>query len=173
MFYRTLAFILFLFLPVTLFAVDIDGEVHLGSKRGLAKPATVQLLRDQRMVYEQFTDLDGRFQFRGVEPTRYVVRAIYDDMPETDVVVDAAAGNPSYRVPITITPRTEKVDKSTATVSVDQLLIPRAATREFEKAEAEKKAGQCLKAIPHYEKAIELAPKYGEAFNDLGNCLKQ
>ena len=41
------------------------------------------------------------------------------------------------------------------------------------KAEAEKKAGQCLKAIPHYEKAIALAPKYGEAFNDLGNCLKQ
>ena len=172
MFYRTLVSILFLFIPATLLAVDIDGEVRLGNQRGLAKPATVQLVRDRQIVSEQFTGLDGRFQFRSVEPTRYVVRAIYEDMPEAEVSVDALGSDAHYRVPtIVIKPPKEKVDKG-STASIDQLLIPKAATREHEKGLKDQKLGVCDRAIPHFQKAVELAPKYGAAFNDLGNCLK-
>ena len=173
MLYRALASVLFLFLPATLLAIDIDGEVRVGSQRGLAKPATVQLLREHRVVYEQFTDLNGRFEFHSVEPTPYVVRAVYEDMPETEVPVDVVGGNTRYQVPITIKPPKEKIDKaSTVPISVEQLTIPAAATREYDKGQKDRKAGLCQRAVPHFRKAVELAPKYGEALNALGNCLK-
>jgi len=35
----------------------------------------------------------------------------------------------------------------------------------------DRKAGNCDKAMPHLQKAIALAPKYGEAHNELGICL--
>jgi predicted Zn-dependent protease len=170
MFCRTLVSIFFLFIPATLFAVDIDGEVRLGGRHGLDKPATVQLIRAQQVLHEQFTDLDGRFEFRSLEPSRYVVRAIYQDMPEAEVTVDAI-GDPHYRVPIVINAPKEKVEKASV-LSVDQLVIPKAAAREYEKGVKEQKLGLCDKAIPHFRKAVELAPKYGAAFNDMGNCLK-
>src|SRR5215475_9588535 len=120
---RTLVLILLLFIPATLLAVDIDGDVRLTGQHGLAKPARVQLLLDGQVVSEMFTDLNGRFEFHNVQPTRYTIRAIYDGVPETDVAVDAHGANASYRVPITIKVPKEKVEKA-ATVSVDQLLIP-------------------------------------------------
>src|SRR5262245_28127049 len=124
MFHRVLGFIgISLLVPASLLAIDIDGEVRIGLQRGLAKPATVQLLRERQVVYERFTDLDGRFEFRSVEPTRYVVRAVYENLPEAEVVVDVLGGNTRYRVPITIHPAKEvRADKSEV-VSVDHLLI--------------------------------------------------
>src|SRR5262249_610442 len=158
---------LLLFIPATLFAVDIDGEVRLSGQRGLAKPATVQLVRQGQVAYERFTGLDGRFEFRNVEAARYVIRAVYGDMPETQVTLDAIGGNPRFSVPpIIIKVPKEKIDKA-STVSVDQLLIPRGAMQEYEKGTKDSKAGLCDRAIPHFQKAVELAPKYGEAFNDL------
>jgi tetratricopeptide (TPR) repeat protein len=172
MFYRTLVSILFLFIPTTLLAVDIDGEVRLSGQHGLAKPATVQLVRAGQVAYERFTGLDGRFEFHNVEPTRYVIRAVYDGMPEIEVPLDALRGGVRFTVPpIVIKVPKEKVDKA-STISVDQLLIPREAMKEYEKGTKDSKAGLCDRAIPHFQKAVELAPKYGEAFNDLGNCLK-
>jgi tetratricopeptide (TPR) repeat protein len=48
---------------------------------------------------------------------------------------------------------------------------PRAAKREYEAALKDRKAGNCEKAIPRLQKAIALAPKFGEAHNELGICL--
>src|SRR5205814_5443795 len=105
---RALGFIVcFLMLPAALLAIDIDGEVRIGLQRGLAQPATVQLLRERQVVYERYTDLDGRFEFRGVEATRYVVRAHYEGMPEAEVALDILGGNTHYQVPITIRPAKE------------------------------------------------------------------
>jgi tetratricopeptide (TPR) repeat protein len=49
--------------------------------------------------------------------------------------------------------------------------IPRAAKRELEAGLKDRKSGNCDKAIPHLQKAIALAPKYGETHNELGICL--
>jgi len=171
MIHRALGLIVLLFLPASLLAIDIDGEVRIGSARGLAKPATVQLLHERQIVYEQFTGLDGRFEFHGVAPNHYVIRAIYESMPEADVAVDLMAGSISYRVPITINPPKTKSEKASV-VSVDQLLIPAAARHEYEEGLKDRKVGLCDKAVPHLQKAVQIAPKYGEAYNEIGNCLK-
>jgi Flp pilus assembly protein TadD len=92
-------------------------------------------------------------------------------MPETEVLVDAIGGSLFRVPPITIKVPKEKVG-ATSTISVDQLLIPHEATKEYEKGSKDAKAGLCDRAVPHFRKAVELAPKYGAAFNDLGNCLK-
>ena len=172
MFNRALLSILLLFIPAGLLAVDIDGEVRLAGQSGLPKPAMVQLLHDRQVISEQFTGLDGRFEFHSIQPNTYIVRASYEDMPGSEVRVDAVGANTFYRVPIiTIRPPKEKIDKA-ATISVEQLLIPQAATKEYEKGVKEFTDNHCDRALPHFRKAVELAPKYGDAFNDLGNCLK-
>jgi tetratricopeptide (TPR) repeat protein len=33
--------------------------------------------------------------------------------------------------------------------------------------------GNCTEALAHFRKAIATYPKYGEAFTEMGNCLKQ
>ncbi len=170
---RAAGFTLFVLLFAgPLLAVDINGEVRVGLRRGLAKPATVLLLREMQVVNEQFTDLDGRFEFHSLERTSYVVRARYEDLPEIDVRVEMARGTTRYNVPITIVPPKSAVGKTTV-VSVDQLRTPRAAKHEYEEGLKDRKAGNCGRAIPHLRKAVNLEPKYGEAFNELGNCLKQ
>ena len=155
------AILLCVLLPASLLAVDIDGEVRLGPRKGLPKPATVQLVLERIVLQEQFTDLDGRFEFRGVGLNRYTVRARYEDLPEVEVAVDVVSGTARYKVPITIQPPKD----------VDQLTIPKSAKREYEAGLKDRKAGNCDKAMPHLQKAIALAPKYGEAHNELGICL--
>ena len=49
--------------------------------------------------------------------------------------------------------------------------IPRAAKREYEAASKDRKSGNCDKAIPRLQKAIALAPNYGEAHNEVGMCF--
>ena len=159
-------------LPVSLLAIDIDGEVRIGSRHGLDKPATVQLLRERHVVYEQYTDLNGRFEFRSVEPTRYVVRAIYDSLPEAEVVLDLLGSNTRYRVPITLKPVKEPPAGKTQVVSVEQLTLPRQAKKEYEAGLKMRKAGDCAGAVQHLQKAVALAPRYGEAFNELGICRR-
>jgi tetratricopeptide (TPR) repeat protein len=151
---------------------DIDGEVRIGPRRGLPKPATVQLLRERQIVYEQFTDLDGRFEFPAVEPGRYVVRAVYEDLPEAEVTVELINGNSRHRVPITIRPPARAPVGKTQTIAVKQLTIPKAARKAYEDGLKSRKAGNCGKALPQLKKATELAPHYGDAQNELGNCLK-
>ena len=172
MFQRAIVFLFSAVLfPVSIYAVDINGQVRIGARSGLPNPATVQLVRERQVVLEQFTGLDGRFEFPSVEPGRYVIRAKYEDMPETEVVVEALRGN--YRVPITIQPPKDSPVGSTETVSINQLQIPRAAKREYAQGLKRRKAGDCAQALPHLQKAIALAPTYGEAYNELGICLKK
>ncbi len=56
------------------------------------------------------------------------------------------------------------------TVSVAQLgrKVPSEAVEEFDKAGEAHKNGEISKAIAHLEKAVEIAPEYMEAHNDLG-----
>ena len=52
--------------------------------------------------------------------------------------------------------------------------LPRAAKRELEAGMKDRRSGNCNQAIPHLQKAIALAPKYGDSHNELGICfLKQ
>jgi tetratricopeptide (TPR) repeat protein len=165
------AILLCVLLPTSLLAVDIDGEVRLGPRKGLPKPATVQLVLERIVVHEQFTGLDGRFEFRGVGPNRYLVRARYEDLPEVEVAVDVVSGTARYKVPITIPPPKVEDSSKPDAMSVDQLTLPKAAKREYEAGLKDRKAGNCDKAMFHLQKAIALAPKYGEAHNELGICL--
>ena len=172
MFHRALGFMVVLLVPASLLAVDIDGEVRIGPRPGLDKPATVQLLREGRVAYEQFTGLDGRFEFRSVEPSSYKVRAKYGTMPEVEVPVEVFGGTTHYTVPITIKPPKDAPSLKGGTVSVDRLLVPREAEKEYAEGLKSRKAGDCPKAIPHLMRAIEIAPRYGEPYNELGICRK-
>jgi tetratricopeptide (TPR) repeat protein len=174
MIHRAVGITLLLFLSVvSLSAATIDGEVRIGKSRGLDKPATVQLIRERQIVSEQFTGLDGRFEFLYIEPSRYIVRAKYGDLPESEVEVTLIANASRFRVPITIMPVKERQIGNTGAVSVDQLLVSKAARKEYEEGLKNRKAGNCAKAIPRFEKAISLAAKFGEAYNELGNCLQK
>ncbi len=67
-------------------------------------------------------------------------------------------------------PRREGDKPISGTVSLAQLQrkIPPKAKNEFKKAEEAEEKGRTQKSIEHLEKAIEIAPDYMEAYNNLG-----
>lgn len=53
-------------------------------------------------------------------------------------------------------------------VSVTSMMVPREAAREYDSAVKSLKDGKLAVALPHLEKAVEIYPRYAEAWNELG-----
>ncbi|MDA2938756.1 tetratricopeptide repeat protein, partial [Acidobacteria bacterium AH-259-A15] len=55
-----------------------------------------------------------------------------------------------------------------ATIDVETLRIPKKALREFQKASEESQKNKLDKALRHLQKAVELHPRFFQAFNNMG-----
>lgn len=58
-------------------------------------------------------------------------------------------------------------DKAAA-VSVTSLMVPKDAAKEYDNAVKDLRDGKLATALPHLEKAVEIYPRYAEAWNELG-----
>lgn len=158
---------------VPLAASDIEGQVRAGSD--VVTRATVQLLRDRVPVEEHPIGSNGQFEFRNLNIGSYSVRVRAEGFLEEEVGVLLIRNNSRQVILIELRPlrpNTSSNGPATA-VSVADYQIPRAARREFQQGYEDRKRGQCAKAIPHLQKAIAAFERYGDAFNELGHCLRQ
>ena len=168
-----LVFLLLTLIPASLLAADIEGEVRTGLRAGLQHVATVQLLDGSRVVKETYTDLDGRFDFTEIPARLYRIRVKYAGFADGEIVVTPVAGAATTRVSITLKPAETSSGVSHEVVAADELNVPKAAAREFEKGLELRKKGDCEKALPHLLKAVSVYDRYGSAFNELGQCARQ
>jgi tetratricopeptide (TPR) repeat protein len=53
------------------------------------------------------------------------------------------------------------------------LEIPSRAKKEFNAGMRQRKDEKCAKAMPHLQKAVDIFPKYGEAYTEIGRCYVQ
>ena len=154
---------------------SIQGRVALSSGGVLNEQARVSLQNARGVKATVFTDNQGQFSFRGLNPGSYdvVVEADPNRFDVTSAPVEVFPNSPALiRIILKEKKGTESKNAANA-VSTSELdaAIPPKAKKEFEHASDASSEGKTDVAIAHLRKAIELYPNYLMARNDLGTQL--
>lgn len=158
-------------------AGSIRGRVVMpnGGLLNQSCKVTLQTLRGIQSI--SYTDNQGQFEFRGLNPDNYRVE-VEADQQQFEVSsesVQVLKGTPSI-VTISLKEKKRSADgprPGGSTVSVAELdpNVPAQARTEFDRASKAYKEGKVDNAIAHLRKAIALYPRYLMAHNDLGAQL--
>ena len=120
------------------------------------------------------SDSKGRFRFRGVPPGSYTLTVLVPGRGEVQqtVEVSPSLADGDRRVDVTILFPSNATEREALErqhkVSLRQLRIPDSARREF--AESERLLGKqdVAGAIRRLERAVQIAPQFADAWNQLG-----
>ena len=161
--------------------ITVDGDVKVG--RGSAPDTRLEVILMTAVgveVKRVYTDLEGKFSFFNVDPGEYriVVKAPYkgryrDSLAQLRI---SRTGSTQF-VAVTVfleeeTP-TPEVGPKTGTIDVGELQasIPRQAKKLYEQGAREAADGRAEEAVALFRRALEIAPDYLFALNDLGAQL--
>lgn len=186
---RTLAFLFASF--VSLLALQAHSQESLGTivgrvrlTRGDAPPQSVLVYLDlhHSPMDSTYTDSQGQFSFHSLHPNPYEVRIEDEQYQPIRVEADIQpfSLSPTVILDIQLTPKTSP---NTATSAPRQngsnpnLMdireyskdFPKKAVKEFEKGTEADRNNKKEEAIAHYRKAIEIAPDFYPAHNNLGS----
>jgi len=125
----------------------------------------------------------GHFRFRSLQPGTYIVSAFVRRRGEArrTVVLTPSFADAKGVVRVTIplpppnpasTSSLERVRRR-STVSVSQLSIPDSARQKYAEAQRDLTRRDIEHATAHLQEAVQIAPKYAEAWNSLGVILYQ
>ena len=122
------------------------------------------------------SDPGGRFRFRRLEPGTYTLSVFVPGRGEArqTVVVTPSTADARGRVRVELEMDDARLRRDeAASVSLRALSIPAAARREYQEAQKELSRRDVEAAERRLLKAVELAPNYGEAWNNLGTIAYQ
>ncbi|MCW5981588.1 MAG: tetratricopeptide repeat protein [Bryobacteraceae bacterium] len=149
--------------------------------RGVIEPAPRSALvtlsgSDFPFHADTLSHSNGRFRFRRIAPGAYTVIVFAPGAGEVrqTVAVGESLADAKGRVEVTI--RFEASDRSLreqGKVSVRQLSIPASARREYANARRSLNKHDVEEAIRRLERAVELAPQFVGAWNNLGTIAYQ
>jgi tetratricopeptide (TPR) repeat protein len=145
---------------------DIQGEVVTSNR--VATPILVRLFKGTTLIQQMMTDDRGKFRFRKVDPGSYTIHAECEGYYAQDLSVQVT--DSLQPVSISLEPVHNDPAVTASFNPFREFEIPRQAKKEFEEAMRDQKSPPCEKALPHLQKAIELYPRYGEAFTEMGRC---
>ena len=127
-----------------------------------------------------WADPSGRFRFRHLQPGSYSL-SIY--IPGTGEILQTVDITPSFADPKGQVEKQFVFDEQTlqaqvravpgGVISVRELATPAKARKEYSKAQARLRARDVEGAIEHLKRAVELAPQFIEALNNLGTIYFQ
>lgn len=160
---------------------SIIGQIRIAPGTEIKAPVLVTLNSRGATVDSIYTDNEGRFGFNGLPANLYHI-VINEDgyLPvQEEVSVDPVTS--SMRIlTIYLVPR-ETILKSSPSIKGGNTRladsaqytqqIPKSARKEYDQGVRSDKDGKPDEAILHYQKAIELAPEFYEARNNLGSDL--
>jgi tetratricopeptide (TPR) repeat protein len=158
---------------------------HISVVRGDTPPESVLVVLEVRgaPMDSVYADSSGTFGFHNLGPNPYYV-VVNDDHYEPvrrEAVIDPSQQAPTVYLEITLVPR--KKDKPDASASPSAKganpnmidlheyseRFPKKALKEFEKGLSADAGGKTDDAIRHYLKAVEIAPDFYLAHNNLGS----
>jgi predicted Zn-dependent protease len=149
----------------------IEGEVRDSGTHAPIPFARVELFRSQTPVARQSSGTDGRFQFGLLPPAHYVIS------------VDIAGYEPNsmdFETDRTVFPMIIEMTRKRMLPSSDHQpvvslnhLMPKGATKEFDRARKEVKQDNCEEAVGHFERGLRTFDRDASAYNDLGNCYRK
>lgn len=152
----------------------IQGEVRNTQSHTAIPFARVTLSSARTTIDWQYTDQSGRFRFGGLPGPGYYLLSV--DHPSYNTAeLDGASLMLALQalIRIELVPR-EKVPSGFAqVVSVAELLLPKDARKEFDRARTYVQRQECAKAVSHFEKGLRFHDKYASAHHDLGICYRK
>jgi tetratricopeptide (TPR) repeat protein len=146
-----------------------------------ASPAAVSLFGAATPFHaETVADAQGRFRFRKLDPGSYTVAIFMPGHGERRQTIDVGPGTADAkgRVAVTIQAADSSLVahealRDRATVSTRQLSIPPSARHEYEDAQKKLARRDVPAAVAHLEKAVQIAPQFAAAWNNLGTIAYQ
>ena len=150
--------------------LELDGQIE-----DVSTPVHVRLYgTDSPFTASTTSNKHGYFRFRGLQPGAYVVSAFirrHGEARRTAVVTGSLADSKGIvRVTIPLPPPASSVDRARrrSTVSIAELSIPESARQKYLESQKDLAKRDTEHAIAHLKEAVEIAPKYAEAWNGLG-----
>jgi len=174
------------FAPVVLMTVVLCAPADTAryELRGRLLPATRASvwLHGATAPFEDSTlaDGDGHFRFRDLLAGTYTLGVFVPargEMRRTIEVGPSHAGS-GRRIELTVELQDGELEsrdsvRRSAIVSAKELAIPEHARREYEEAEKRLARRDVEGAVAHFQRAVELAPQFSEAWNHLGTLAYQ
>jgi len=119
-------------------------------------------------------DAGGNYRFKNLNPGTYslIVAVPFVGEMNRTIEIGSAFADPKGRITLDIV-FDQKPDTAAKTVSAVTLSIPRSAKAEFLKAQDRLARNDTQGGIAHLEKAVELAPQFSVALNNLGTISYQ
>lgn len=162
---------------------SVIGRLRLVRGEAPSVPVLVLLQIHGATLDSVYTDSQGTYGFHNLHPNPYRV-VINDDRfqhEERDAVIPPVTLMPVVFVDITLTPKPDQkgdsnvpnkssgANRNITDVREYTAKFPKPAVKEFEKGMKADQDGKKEEAIRHYRKAIEIAPDFYEAHNNLGS----
>ncbi len=159
---------------------NIVGQVRVMPGMLPTQRVMVQLVFRGATIYSNFTDNEGRFGFHELVPNQYrVVIEDTDYYPYDEVVVvDPRVSTINIVHPVLTRKSKTSGDSQPETAGGNPYLVSPAdfnrqfskkVVKEFETGVRADQEGKTEDAERHYKKALELAPEYYPAHNNLGS----
>ena len=126
------------------------------------------------------TENDGRFTFRKLEPGAYTIAIFIPARGEARQTIEVGPSTADDRHRVALTLELKDSDfvfrdptRRRHSVSAKQLAIPEKAVREYEEAQKELARRDIEGAVKRLERAVEIAPQFATAWNNLGTIAYQ
>jgi tetratricopeptide (TPR) repeat protein len=164
--------------------VGAHAEPSRYELRGRLVPATRASvwLHGATAPFEDSTlaDDNGHFRFRGLLAGAYTLGAFVPGRGEMrrTIEVGPSLADARKRIELTVEMHDGEFEgqdslRRGAIVSAKELAVPERAHSEYEEAEKRLARRDVPAAIAHFERAVELAPQFSEAWNHLGTIAYQ
>jgi tetratricopeptide (TPR) repeat protein len=125
------------------------------------------------------TDESGRFTIKKLEPASYTISVFLPGQGEARQTIEVGPGTADARKRVHLVLRLKDADfdrtalERQHSVSRRQLTIPEKAFREYADAQKDLERHDTASAEKHLERAVELAPQFAGAWNNLGTIAYQ
>ena len=161
---------------------SIVGQAFIAPGRELSSPVLITITNHGAVIYKNYSDSEGHFGMNGLPAGVFHVTVNEDAYQPVDeeVRIDSVTSASMQIVNIYLVPRDTgkpQIPASTKGGNVHLVdsakyteQIPKRARKEYERGVKSDSAGKPDEAIRHYARAVELAPDYHEARNNLGSA---
>lgn len=119
-------------------------------------------------LQNEYVDALGTFMFQDIRRGSYYITVSHPNYQDGEEHVEVAGG-PVLGVVVYLKPKTRAAPPLfIEPIDVDQHLIPKGARKEFEQGVAQAQENKWQEALAHFDRAIELYPRFVSAFHARG-----
>lgn len=126
------------------------------------------------------TEEDGRFTFKKLEPGAYTVSVFVPSRGEARQTIEVGPSTADNRGRVVVSLNLKDSDfvfndvmRRLHSVDAKQLAVPEKALREYADAQKDLARRDPAAAVVHLNRAVEIAPDYATAWNNLGTIAYQ